>query len=122
MSECTLEVGQGTDVRYVLALTAKDSDGNTAAFDLTGYSAAMQLRTAVYATEAQDTLTTANGRLEIDATAGKITLKFPHEVTETYPPRTFVFDVEITNSLGEISRILSGRIKVTAEVTRDVQV
>lgn len=122
MTQCVLEVGQGTDVRYVLALKTKDSDGNLVPFDLTDYSAAMQLRTATYATQAQDTLTTANGRLEIDATAGKIALKFTHDVTAAYPVRTFVFDVEITNALGEITRILSGRIKVTAEVTRDVQV
>lgn len=121
MSNVVLEVGQGTDTRYVLALKTKDSDGNLVPFDLSGYSAAMQLRTAAYSPQAQDTLTTANGRLEIDATAGKIALTFPHEVTESYPVRTFVFDVEIKNLLGEITRILSGRIRVTAEVTRDVQ-
>ncbi len=121
MSNVVLEVGQGTDARYVLALKTKDSDGNWIPFDLTDYSAAMQLRTATYSPQAQDTLTTANGRLEIDATAGRIALKFPHDVTATYPVRTFVFDVEIKNLLGEITRILSGRIKVTAEVTRDVQ-
>lgn len=118
MNDYDFEIGQGTDKRLVLALSSKTSDGEKAAFDLTGYTAAMQLRTTAYATEAADTLTSENGRLQIDAENGKITVIFPHDITEAYPPRTFVYDVEITNFEGEISRILSGRIKVTPEVTR----
>ncbi len=118
MSEFNFEIGQGTDKRLVLALTSKGADGTAEVFDLNGYSVAMQLRTATYAPEAIDTLTSANGRLVVDADAGKITVIFPHDITEAYPPRTFVYDVEITNFEGEISRILSGRIKVTPEVTR----
>lgn len=118
MSEYNFELGQGTDKRLVFSLSAADCMGRKVAFDLTGYSAAMQLRTATFAPEADDTLTTGNGRLLLDETAGTITAVFPHQVTEKYQARTYVYDIEITNPASEISRILSGKIKVTPEVTR----
>ncbi len=118
MNEYNFEILQGSDKQLILALTGDDEAGNKVIYDLWGHTAAMQVRTATYATEAADTLTTANGRLAIDPEAGKITVNFPHEVTEKYPVRGLVYDLEIKNSAGEITRILSGKIKVTPEVTR----
>lgn len=118
MNEYNFEILRGSDKQLILALTGEDADGNKIVYDLQGHTAAMQIRTATYAAEAVDTLTTANGRLVIDPDAGKITVNFPHDVTEKYPVRSLVYDLEIKNASEEITRILAGKIKVTPEVTR----
>lgn len=106
-------IAQGTDSWISFLLT--DSTGP---LDLTGFSAAMQLRTSIDSQTAVDTLTTGNGRLTINADEHQIKCFFPHEQTSTYPASTLVYDLEIQSAEGFIFRVLSGRIKVKAEVTR----
>lgn len=108
------EIEQGTDVSVPLIL--KDKDGGV--IDLTGYKARMQMRQQIASPEAVDTLTTENDRIEIDGTNGKITLHFTHEVTETYPAASLVYDVEIVSPGNLVTRILKGKVKILGEVTR----
>lgn len=107
-------IPQGTDLTLPFVL----QNGDETPINLSGYTAAMQLRVLVTAEQAVDTLTTDNGRIMIDAAAGKITCSFPHESTEKYPVKTLVYDLEITSSGGEITRIVQGKAVVSAEVTR----
>lgn len=107
------KIDQGSDTSIIFNLKDKDTPVN-----LTGYSAAMQLRYAAYSSEALDTLTSDNGRLVIDPTKGKITAKFPHEVTELFNPGSMVYDMELVSGAGEVTRIIEGRVTVVAEVTR----
>lgn len=62
---------QGSD--KVVYFVLRDKSGP---IDLSGYSAAMQVRRYAFSEAAIDTLTTCNGRLLIDGPAGKITAKF----------------------------------------------
>lgn len=103
----TLDQGSDKTVSFILS----DKNGP---LDLTGYSAAMQLRRYAFSEEAIDTLTTCNGRLLLDESAGKVTAKFKHENTEGYPGDT----VELQSPDGEITRVVEGKIKVSPEVTR----
>ena len=114
MAEYNFKVNQGADLTVPFLLLDDSGKG----IDLTGYTAAMQVRIRVYSTEAVDTLTSENGRLVIEASEGRITAKFPHELTETYPAQTLVYDIEITSAENEKTRILQGKIIVSAEVTR----
>lgn len=107
-------INQGTDLTVPLVLT--DATGEPV--DLEGYTAAMQIRTLIDSMTAVDTLTTANGRILLEATQGKLTLKFPNAVTEEYPAQNLFYDIEITSSGGEITRILQGKVSVSPEVTR----
>lgn len=107
-------INQGTDLTVPLVLT--DATGEPV--DLEGYTAAMQIRTLVESPEAVDTLTTGNGRILLEADQGKLTLKFPNEVTALFPAQQMVYDVEITSGGGEITRILQGKVSVSPEVTR----
>lgn len=109
-------INQGTDVTVPILLT----DADDQPIDLSGYSARMQLRTSVYSDTAVDTLTTENERIEIVALEGKLTLSFPNAITEEYPAQTLVYDIEIQSSQNQVTRILSGKISVSAEVTRVV--
>ena len=106
-------IDQGSDCTITFAL--KDKNGP---IDLTGYTAAMQIRRFTFSQDAVDTLTTCNGRLSIDAEGGKITAKFPNAITEKYPPDTMVYDIEIESDTGEITRIIEGKVRVSPEVTR----
>lgn len=107
----TLDQGSDKTVSFILS----DKSGP---LDLTGYSAAMQLRRYAFSEEAIDTLTTCNGRLLLDESAGKVTAKFKHENTEGYPGDTVLYDLELQSPDGEITRVVEGKIKVSPEVTR----
>lgn len=109
-----IKLNQGST--YTLPLILKDGEG--ALIDLSGYSAAMQIRIVPEAEEVIDELSTDNGRIVIDAENGKLTLSFPHAVTETYPAGQFFYDIEIVSADDEVTRILQGRIFISAEVTR----
>ena len=109
-----IKLNQGSS--YTLPLVLKDGEG--ALIDLSGYSAAMQIRIVPEAEEVIDELSTDNGRIVIDAENGKLTLSFPHEVTEADPAGQFFYDIEITSSDDEVTRILQGKIFINAEVTR----
>lgn len=81
---------QGSD--KVVYFVLRDKSGP---IDLSGYSAAMQVRRYAFSEAAIDTLTTCNGRLLIDGPAGKITAKFNHANTEQYPGDTVLYDIEL---------------------------
>lgn len=110
-------LNQGSD--YAIPLRLQDSVGTP--LNLAGYSAQMQIRRTAGACQTIDDLTSEGEepRIKIDADAGKLTLNFPHTVTENWPSGTMVYDVEITSPAGQITRILQGNISVSAEVTRN---
>ncbi len=107
-------INQGTDCTVPFAL----SDSTGLNVDLTGFTAAMQLRVQIGSLAAVDTLTTDNGRIEISPEEGKIVCSFPHAQTTKYPVRTLVYDLEITSAGGEVTRVVQGKITVSGEVTR----
>ena len=110
----SFSINQGSDVSLPIIL--KDCSGNV--LDLTGYSVAMQIRKFKSSADAIDTLETSDGRIALEAEAGKFTLSFPHQITETYPVGKLVYDIEIESGGGEITRVLEGTISVSGEVTR----
>lgn len=118
MAEYCFELPKGTDKTLIFSLYTKNKDGSKVVFGLNGFGCAMQIRTAYYSKTAVDSFTTANGKITIDADKGQISIKFDHESTEKYPTGTLVYDIELTNSAGEVTRPISGKIKVTPEVTK----
>lgn len=114
MAEYDFRINQGADLTVPFLLL--DETGE--AINLAGYTAAMQIRSRVFSKDAIDTLTSKNGRLVIDENEGRITAKFPHSITETYPAQALVYDIEIASAENEITRILQGKIIVSAEVAR----
>ncbi len=117
MAEYSFKLKKGTDSTKIFTLYSVKDDVKSI-YDLTGYSGAMQIRQTFYSTKAIDSFTTGNGKLLIDPTAGTISVKFSHKATENYPVATLVYDIELTNSEGEKSRPVHGKIKVLPEVTK----
>ena len=107
-------LGQGTDATVPFRL--KDAAGK--AIDLSGFRVRMQMRTSVYEAEAVDTLTSENGRIHIDPLNGRFELDFPNRTTETYPDGQLVYDIELVSPQEKVSRVVAGKITVTAGVTR----
>jgi len=101
-------IDQGTDFSTAINLT--DSSGVD--LNLTGYSAASQIRkthSSSNSTAFTCTLTTANSTL---------TLALNNSVTAAMSAGRYVWDAELTDSSGTVSRILEGMVTVTPEVTK----
>lgn len=85
---------------------------------LTGYTARMQVRRSVKATDVLLELTTANGGIVIDGAAGKVSMILTESVAQTLTWRRGVYDLELIPPSGQAFRFMQGEIEVTPEVTR----
>lgn len=94
----------------------KDADGDVV--NLSGYSARMQVR------EHKDSgiiiidATSANGKLAIDAPNGKISLLLTPADTNGIGFHTGVYDIEIEDGSGVVTRLIEGTITFSKQVTR----
>lgn len=86
--------------------------------DLTGYTARMHIRTAVDATTITLELTTENGRITLGGVAGTIDLLVDATTTATLVAGTYRYDLELVSAGGYVTRLIEGKFKVRAEVTR----
>lgn len=107
-------IPQGTDLSVPFRL--KDSEG--VPVRLEGFSVRMQLRRFVTASDVIDELSTENGRVTLDDNGGGFSLSFPNGVTEKFPSGYLVYDIELVSPDDLVTRIVEGKIRVTAEVTR----
>ena len=101
---------------YTLALTYKDSSG--AAINLTGYTAAMQIRDTVNSATTQLSLSSPSNGIVITAATGLITITITDTQTRALVANTYVYDLEITSGAGVVTRLIQGSVIVNAEVTR----
>ena len=92
-------------------LTVKD-DGS--AMNLTGYSVASKMRSTHDSGTVAGTFTCTIS----DATGGEITMQMTNSTTAAIEEGMYVYDIEITNSAGTVTRILEGTVTVNPEVTR----
>lgn len=107
-----ITVEQGST--FNLSLVYKDQRGYV--IDLSGYSAKMQMRPSVSSSTVAMELSTANGRIAIEGTSGKITLQITAADTATLSG-SGVYDLELSNG-AIVQRILEGSYTVSPEVTR----
>lgn len=82
--------------------------------DLTGYSAAMQIRAyALSVTVLYD----ASSDLVLGGIAGTMTLTIPASATEGFTWWNGVYDLILTDSSGNVTRLLQGTVTVSPGVT-----
>lgn len=89
-------------------------------YDISGYTARMQVRRTIESTTALVTLTTENGGLVINPTGettNHIRIYMSDDVTASISS-SGVYDLEIENADGEVSRIIQGAFTLSPEVTR----
>ena len=92
-------------------LTLKE---NNAVMNLTGYSVASKMRSTHDSSTVVGTFTCTIS----DASAGQITMQMTNSTTAAIEEGIYVYDLEITNSAGTVTRIMEVNITVNPEVTR----
>ena len=104
-----LYIDQGADFSTTISLT----DSNGEILSLTGYTAIGQIRKTHGSSSIAATFGTA-----LTAATGQITLTLTDTVTGAMDSGRYVYDVLITDSSGDKTRILEGHATVTPSVSR----
>lgn len=86
------------------------------AVDLTGYTAAMQIRSTPSSPVAVVSLTNTSG-ITLGGTAGTIDIRITAATMGSVAPGQYVYDLELTQGT-DVSRLMQGTFLVDAEVTR----
>jgi hypothetical protein len=115
---------QGTTFIRTLAVLQPDLENDPTGetfeiMDLTGYTARMQVRRTLESTSKLFELTTENGSLDVtfQDQSNIIRIYLPSEVTASVDT-SGVYDLELVNQGGEVSRLVEGQFIVVPEVTR----
>ena len=90
---------------------------NSTPWDLTGYTARMQVRTTVEATDKLLDLTTTSG-ITLGGAAGTVAITVSATSMSALISGRHVYDIEVVSGGGTVTRILEGKFVVKAEVTR----
>lgn len=102
--------------------TLRDSfiykDSHSVAIDLTGYSARSQIRTSHSALTPILSISTQNSTIIITPLTGVITFAVPATTTAALTPGNYVWDLEIVDGAGVVTRLVGGTCTITPEVTR----
>lgn len=93
------------------------TQGGTA-LNLTGYTSAMQVREAADSTATLLSLSTGGSGIVLGGTAGTIAVAVTATQSAAIPAGSFAYDLEITSSGGEVTRLLQGSFNVQGNVTR----
>lgn len=88
------------------------------AYNLTSYTARMQVRANTSSNTVIIELTTENSRITLGGAAGTVDLLIPAANTASLTAGQYVYDLELVSGGGVVTRLLEGNFKVTAEVTR----
>jgi len=106
------EIEQGAD--WFVNFQWKDSTG--APINVTGYTAALQIRTSPLAKTTVLSLTNGSG-ITITAATGLFAIHATAAQTTAITNGTYSYDMEINNG-GIITRLVEGIIRVSPQVTR----
>lgn len=116
-----LFIEQGATFTRLIEIEYPDPDDVTVMlpYDLSGFSASMQIRRTIDSTTSQITLTSSNGRIEMqpNGTENALRLNLTPQETSTLTSDG-VYDIEIQDGSGNIQRILRGDVRLSLEVTR----
>ena len=85
--------------------------------DVSGYIGRMHIRDYVDSSIIVKTLTTENGGLTIDGTAGRVDIFLKPADTEDLTEEQYVYDLELESEDGDVTKIVSGKLTVRAEIT-----
>lgn len=107
--KANITIDQGAD--FSTTINLKDDDGS--ATILTGYTGASQMRKYYTSSTAYDF------DVSITANTGEVILSMSANTTNNIPLGRYVYDVELTDNIGVVSRIVEGIVTVTPGVTRD---
>ena len=85
--------------------------------NLTGYTAAMQVRESVAGSTALVNVTTENGGITLGGSAGTILVTITANTTKSITAGSYSYDLELYNG-SNVTRLLQGAFNLTGEITR----
>ena len=109
-------IDQGAD--WYFTITYENPDGTP--INITGYTAACQLRSLPNSPSAVLTLTTANAGIAITGATGLVSIRATATQTGLIDEGDYVYDLEITAPApgSVVTRLIQGQATVSAQVTR----
>lgn len=90
---------------------------NGSAINWTGYTAALQVREAADSSATLLSLTSGSG-ITLGGTAGTVLVAITNAQSAAVPAGSYAYDLELTSSGTQITRLLQGAFNVIAQVTR----
>lgn len=112
-------INQGSTFFLPIMWHEQNEDGTKGdPIDLTGFTARMQIRENIEDTGFIIELTTENGRIELNNPTGAVNLTIDATDTESLDFDTAVYDLELIDSTGVVTRLLEGFATLDREVTR----
>ena len=105
-----LTVNTGTTFSQIFNL---ESTSSNAATDLTGYSIQAQMRKHPDAPTKTDFTATI-----VNPSSGRIRVGLSTSVTRDLAPGRYMYDVLITDTVGEVTRVVEGSVMVRQGVTK----
>lgn len=90
----------------------------TSPANLSGYSAALQIRSLPSSPTKVLDLTTSNGGITITGAEGKVSVHATAAQTGAIDDGVYVYDCEVTSGSGIVTRLVQGQVVVSPEVTR----
>lgn len=93
-------------------------DSNEDPVDITGYTARMQIRRKKSATTVEHTATTENSGITLGDAAGTVVVTIPATDTADFEFSKGVYDIELIDPQGTVTRLIEGGVEVSKEVTR----
>ena len=104
-------IDAGADYTSTVTVT----DGTGSAYDLTGYTAAAQIRKTYESSSATVSFTVA---FASDRTTGQLDLTLTGAQTSAVTAGRYVYDLLITSSAGALTRVVEGIAQINPRVTQ----
>lgn len=92
--------------------------GGSTPIDVTGFSAQMQARVSAAATELLADFSSDNSRISVGGADGKFTISMSATDSAALKACVGVYDFEITDVAGNVHLVMSGKFKISPEVTK----
>lgn len=106
--KANIQIDQGTS--FATSIDVTDEDGNLV--DLTGYTGAAQMR------KHYTSSTYYSFDVSVYSDIGEVMLSMSANTTNSIAAGRYVYDCELTDSNGIVSRLVEGIVTVTPGVTR----
>lgn len=110
-----LSIEQGATFEIIFQWT----DANNNPINITGYTARSQIRPDVTSSTVVCDMTIANSKLSLySAVNGQLKMLIGATETATFPSGSAVWDLEMIDGSGKVTRLLQGSVNISPEVTR----
>lgn len=109
-------IDQGAD--WYINFTYYTDDTQTTPVNLTGYTAALQLRSEPSDLTSALSLSSPSSGIVITGASGLISVHATAAQTSAIITGYYYYDLEITSSTNIVTRLIQGQIQVTPQVTR----